>query len=147
MSRRNHHPRARTRRRRTRTDPFDRVREAARSLRGVEETTKYDGSPVLKLGGCFMAGLAMDAKAEPNTLVVRVDLDQRAWLLEEARDTYYINDYHARYPVVLVRLSHVDAAALRDLLSGSWKLTLEKAGASRRSQRGARRAADRACYD
>jgi hypothetical protein len=122
-------------RRRTRADPFDRVREAARSLPDVEETTKYDRSPVLKVGGCFMAGLARDPRAEPNTLVVRVDLDQRALLLDEAPAAYYINEYHERYPVVLVRLPHVDDAALRDLLSASWRLTVAKAGAARRSPR------------
>ena len=39
----------------------------------VEATTKYDRSPVLRVYGVFMAGLAMDASAEPDTLVVRVE--------------------------------------------------------------------------
>ena len=34
------------------------VRAVGLTLPNVEATTKYDGSPVLKLGGCFMAGLA-----------------------------------------------------------------------------------------
>ena len=37
---------------------FERVRRVGLSLRDVDATTKYDGSPILKLGGCFMAGLA-----------------------------------------------------------------------------------------
>jgi hypothetical protein len=131
------------RRRRAPPDPFDKVREAARTLPDVEATRKYDGSPVLKLGGCFLAGLAMDPAAEPDTLVVRVDPDQREWLLDEAPDTYYLTDYHARYPVVLVRLSRVDDSALRDLLSSSWKLTMEKAGRTRRARRRRRKETDR----
>ena len=93
----------------------------------VEATTRYDGSPVLKVGGCFMAGLAADRSAEPESLVVRVAIEERDWLLEDAPDTYYVTDYHRRHPVVLVRLSRIDRDALRDLLSVSRRLTLEKA--------------------
>ena len=67
-----------------RTDGFDTVRSVGLALPDVEAATKYDGSPVLKLGGCFMAGLATHRSAEPNTLVVRADVDEREWLLEEA---------------------------------------------------------------
>jgi hypothetical protein len=49
---------------------FEKVRRIGLSLPDVEATTKYDGSPVLKLGGCFMAGLANHRSAEPDTLVV-----------------------------------------------------------------------------
>ena len=54
---------------------FDIVRTIGLELPGVEATTKYDGSPVLKLDGIFVAGLAMHPSAEPDTLVVRSDLD------------------------------------------------------------------------
>ncbi len=40
------------------TDPFETVRAVGLTLPDVEATTRYDGSPVLKLYGCFMAGLA-----------------------------------------------------------------------------------------
>jgi len=106
---------------------FDIVKRVGLALPGVEAATKYDGSPVLKLNGCFMAGLATHRSAEPDTLVVRVDFDERALLLEDAPDTYYLTDYYRRYPVVLVRLSCVDRSALSDLLSVSWRLTAAKA--------------------
>ena len=96
------------------------------ALPDVEAATKYDGSPVLKAGGSFMAGLAMHPSAEPETLVVRVGLEERAGLLEDAPETYYVTDYYRRHPVVLVRLSRIDGDALRDLLSGSWRLALAK---------------------
>lgn len=38
-------------------DAFEIVKTVGLALPDVEATTKYDGSPVLKLGGCFMAGL------------------------------------------------------------------------------------------
>ena len=93
----------------------------------VEATTKYDGSPVLKARGSFMAGLAMHRSAEPETLVVRVTVEERESLLEDAPETYYVTDYYRRHPVVLVRLSRIDRDALRDVLSVSWRLALAKA--------------------
>ena len=96
------------------------------TLPDVEATIRYDGSPVLKAGGCFMAGLASHHSAEPGTLVVRVGLEERGWLLEDAPDTYYLTDYYRPYPLVLVRLERVDRDALHDLLSTSRRLTLQK---------------------
>ena len=106
---------------------FDRVRAVGLGLPDVEASIKYDGSPVLKVGGCFMAGLAMHISAEPDTLVVRVGFEERDGFLEDAPDTYYLTDYYRTYPLVLVRLSQVDEDALRDLLSVSRRLTLAKA--------------------
>ena len=108
-------------------DPFEAVRTVGLALPDVEATTKYDGSPVLKAGGSFMAGVAMHRSAEPESLVVRVTLEDRECLLEDAPETYYVTEYYRRYPVVLVRLSHIDRDALRDLLSVSWRLALAKA--------------------
>jgi hypothetical protein len=105
---------------------FEAVKAVGLALPGVEATTKYDGSPVLKTGGSFMAGLATHRSADPDTLVVRVDLEQRAWLLEDAPEIYYVTDYYRRYPVVLVRLSRIDRDALRDLLTVSRRLALAK---------------------
>lgn len=108
-------------------DAFDIVRMVGLALPDVEAATKYDGSPVLKLGGCFLAGLAMHGSAEPDTLVVRAGLEERELLIEDAPETYYLTDYYRPYPLVLVRLSRVDRAALSDLLSVSWRLTAAKA--------------------
>jgi hypothetical protein len=107
-------------------DAFETVRAVGLALSDVEATTKYDGSPVLKVGGCFMAGLATHRSAEPATLVVRASFEEREWLLDDAPETYYLTDYYRSYPVVLARLSRIDQEALRDLLSVSWRLTLAK---------------------
>jgi hypothetical protein len=117
---------------------FEVVKSVGLSLPGVEAGTKYDGSPVLRAGGCFMAGLATHPSAEPDSLAVRVDLDEREWLLDDAPETYYVTDYYLRYPIVLVRLAHVTRDALRDLLTVSHRLALAKSrrrnSLSRRSQ-------------
>jgi len=113
---------------------FDIVRTIGLQLPGVEATTKYDGSPVLKLDGIFMAGLAMHPSAEPDTLVVRSELDDREALVEDAPETYYLTDYYRSYPLVLVRLKRVEPDALRELLSVSWRMTRSKTHRRRRSQ-------------
>jgi hypothetical protein len=114
------------------TDAFEIVRTVGLALPGVEAVKRYDGSPVLKLGGSFMAGLATHPSAELNTLVVRISDEERECLIEDAPETYYLTDYYRRYPLVLVRLSQIDRDALHDLLSVSWRLTLPKARKTRR---------------
>jgi len=106
---------------------FDIVRNVGLTLPDVEATTKYDGSPVLKVDGMFMAGLATHPSAEPDTLVVRAGLEERDRLVEDAPETYYLTDYYRSYPLVLVRLSCVEPDALHDLLSVSWRMTMAKA--------------------
>jgi len=102
------------------------VRAVGLTLPDVEATTKYDGSPVLKVGGSFMAGLATHPSAEPDTLVVRYGLEARERLMEDASETYYLTDYYRRYPLILVRLPRIEPDALRDVLSVSWRLTTAK---------------------
>jgi len=112
---------------------FDRVRRIGLTLGGVEAATRYDGSPRLTLGGCFVAGLATHVSAEAGTLVVRMEPDQRRLLLEDAPDTYYVTPYYEPYPVVLARLSAIPDDALRDLLAMSKRLTVGKTRAHRRT--------------
>jgi hypothetical protein len=107
-------------------DVFAPVRAIGLAMTGVEEATRYDGAVVLKAGGSFMAGIASDESAEADTLVVRCAFDDRDLLLEEAPETYYITEFYAKYPLVLVRLSAVTEDALRDLLSVSRRMALAK---------------------
>ena len=109
------------------SDAFAIVRSLGLALPDVTAGTRYDGAPVLKRGGAFMAALAMDPQAEPDTLVVRCEPGDRQYLLDEAPDTYYLTDYHRKHPVVLVRLSCLDRETLRDVLAMSWRLTEAKA--------------------
>ena len=116
------------------TDWFAAVKAVGLTFPDVEAVIRYDGSPVLKARGCFMAGLATHESAEPGSLVVRVNLDERTYLLEDAPETYYVTDYYSKYPLVLVRLAHVGRDALRDLLAVSWRLTVAKARKPRRKE-------------
>jgi hypothetical protein len=116
---------------------FERVIDVGLTFPDVEATTRYDGVRVLKVRGVFMAGLATRA-VEPGTLVVRAELNARALLLEDAPETYYVTDYYEPYPVVLARLSRIDADALHDLLASSWRLSMAKTRPGRKIKRPSR---------
>ena len=120
-------------------DSFAPVKAVGLTFPDVEAVIRYDGSPGLKARGCFMAGLATHESAEPDSLVVRVNLDEREYLLEDAPETYYLTDFYRPYPIVLVRLAQVHRDALRDLLAVSWLLTVAKARKSRRKDEAGRR--------
>jgi hypothetical protein len=96
------------------------------TLPGVAAETKYDGSALLRVGGCFMAAMATHPSAEPETLVVRTDPDDRELFIAEAPGTYYLTDYYRKYPLVLVRLGRIDRDTLREVLDISRRLTLAK---------------------
>ena len=102
------------------SSPFDRVRRIGLALPGVEESTVY-GAPALKLKGHMFACMASHKSAEPGTLVVRLDLEQRDAMLAEAPETYYLTDHYVGYPCVLVRLSRIQAGPLRDLLAAGYR--------------------------
>ena len=99
---------------------FYMVREIGLALPEVEEGTMY-GSPALKVHGKFLTCLAIHKSAEPQSLAVRIDFDQRAGLLADEPETYYITDHYANYPVVLVRLSRIRNDQLRGLLGSAWR--------------------------
>jgi hypothetical protein len=104
---------------------FDTVQEIGLTLPGVEVGTSW-GSPALKVRGQMLACIPSHKSAEPDSLVVRIDFDQRAGLIEEAPDKYYLKDHYVGYPAVLVRLPKISADELRDLLNASLKFVTTK---------------------
>lgn len=86
---------------------FDIVRKIGLALPGVEESTAY-GSPALKVRGKLLACIPAHRSAEPGSLVVSVDFNDRAELLAGAPDIYYVTDHYIPYESVLVRLSKLD---------------------------------------
>jgi hypothetical protein len=103
---------------------FDTVRELGLPLPGVEESTMY-GTPALKLRGKLLACMASHKSAEPGSLVVRVDVDQRAELIAAEPLIYYVTDHYVGYSSVLVRLSQIRRDALQDLLRSAWRFVQE----------------------
>jgi hypothetical protein len=94
---------------------FDTVRELGLALPDVVDGTAY-GAPALKLDGKLLACIPTNKSAEPNSIVVRIDLELRAELLRQYPDIYYITDHYAPHATVLVRLSKITRADLRELL-------------------------------
>ena len=102
------------------TIDFDTVRNIGLALPGVEESTAY-GFPALKIHGKLLACVPANRSAEPGSLVVRMDIEDRAELLAAAPDVYYITDHYVDYSAVLVRLSRANPDMLRDLLGMAYK--------------------------
>ena len=113
---------------------FDVVRKMGLALPEVEEGTAY-GSPALKVRGKMFACLAVNRSAEPDTLAVRIDFDQRDELIAEQPKTYYLTDHYVNYPCVLVRLPRISNDALRDLLLMGWRFMSTSKGREVRKRR------------
>jgi hypothetical protein len=113
---------------------FDTVREIGLALPDVVDSTMH-GAFALKVRGKLLACLAINKSAEPESLAVRIDFDQRAGLLAEAPETYYLTDHYRNYPVVLVRLWRIGASQLEDLLKASWRFVTSQIKADRSSSR------------
>jgi hypothetical protein len=99
---------------------FDVVREIARKLPDVEESSLH-GAPSLKVSGRLLTCPALHRSAEPNSLVVRINIDERTKLLAANPKVYYLTDHYVNHPTVLVRLGEIDHRSLKDLLQMAWR--------------------------
>ncbi len=96
---------------------FDDVRQLALALPEVEEGTSYR-TPAFKVKGKFLSRL----KEDGETLVVRIDFDERDVMMSANPETFFITDHYRGYPAMLVRLASVDPDDLREILEGAWRL-------------------------
>jgi hypothetical protein len=110
---------------------FDIVRKMGLAMPGVEEGTAY-GSPALKIGGRMFACIATNKAAEPNTLVVCIDVATRNEMMAAEPDTYYLKEHYVNHPCVLVRLSRIHPDALRDLLTAGCRFVSSAMKAKKR---------------
>jgi hypothetical protein len=104
---------------------FDTVRRFGLALPGVEESGAF-GASALKAYGKLLACVPVHRSAEPDSLMVRVDFDDRAELLAADPDLYYVTDHYVPYNAVLVRLHRIEPDALRDLLGMAYKFVTRK---------------------
>jgi hypothetical protein len=100
---------------------YETVRELAQELPGVEESTSY-GTPALKVRGKLFVRL----KEDGETIVLRTDAFERAYLLHSAPQTFFITDHYRDYPWVLVRLPAVTVGQMRELLEDAWRRVAPK---------------------
>ena len=106
---------------------FGPVEAIGRTLPDVEVTTAW-GQPALKVRGKMFTCIASHKSAEPNSLVVMMDVAERDALIEDDPGTYYLKDHYVNYPCVLVRLPRISADALRDLVAGAHRFVSAKPG-------------------
>jgi hypothetical protein len=97
-------------------DPFDRVRKIALAFPGVEDSFTF-GSPSLKVNGKYLAQMWRDGES----LIVSMELVERDLRIEAEPDIFFITDHFGGWPGVLVRMSQLDDAALRDLIERAWR--------------------------
>lgn len=117
-------------RRRTPVD-FQAVKDIGVKLPDVVDSSTARGS-ALKVLGRLMACEAIHKSAEPNTLMVRISIDDRTQLIAEHPETYYVTEHYRKHPAVLVRLSYISRRSLEELLGRSWRFVFEEAGAGKR---------------
>lgn len=103
------------------------VRQLALRLPNVEDATSARGTG-FTVAGRLLTCEAIHESAEPNSLMVRVSLNERARLIAEDPSAYYVTKHYVSYPAVLVRLSRMSRSALRDLLAMAWVFVSEKPG-------------------
>lgn len=95
----------------------------------VEEGTSW-GKPALKRKGKLLFLLR-----DPETLSLVCSFEDRAAWLAAHPEMFAINDHYLNYPAVMVRLAHVDKAALRTAVTAAW----ERAGSRARKKTAAKK--------
>jgi hypothetical protein len=104
---------------------FERLCQAARGLPEVEETTWF-GTPSLKVRGKGFARVK-----DAGTVVLMVDLEEKAMLFEAAPDIYFETDHYKGWPAMLVRLEAISDEELRHRITKAWSLKAPKTLAKR----------------
>jgi len=92
------------------------VRELAGALPDAEESTSY-GTPAFKVRGRLFARLHQSGES----VVVRIDKDERTTRMRADPDAFHITDHYTAYPWMLVRFSAVRRDDLAELLEDSWR--------------------------
>ena len=120
---------------RSRRVTFNDVRKIALSMPDVIETKAY-GMPAFKAGKKRFAGQPVPRpEVETNSLGVHMGFAERDRRMDSRPDVYYVTDHFAGYPAVLVRLSNVTRAELRELLGAAWRSAMEGASPAKKKRR------------
>jgi hypothetical protein len=97
---------------------FATVRSQGLKLAGVELGTLH-GVESLTFKGRLLACPALHRSAEPDSLVVRISPQERARLIAERPDIFYLTAHYRSYPSILVRLRAIERAQLQALLTSA----------------------------
>lgn len=99
---------------------IDLIRQVVMQLPDVEESTIHS-APSWKLKGKLLICPAIHKSAEPNSLLVKISPLERARLLAEEPETYYVTDHYRSNSVILVHLSQLNRKSLQTLIQQAWQ--------------------------
>jgi hypothetical protein len=101
---------------------FDELTSLLLSWDLVEPGTHY-GTPSFRVRGKMLTRL----KEDGDSIVIKgVPPEERAMLIEADPDLYYLTDHYRNYPMMLMRLSRADAAAVAAMLGRTYRELLPK---------------------
>jgi hypothetical protein len=109
-------PRGRRSRRRSKSVTWETVREIALALPESTEGVSY-GTPAFRVRDKLFARLHQSGES----VVVKIDKDERAMRMKADPKTFYITDHYVNYPMMLVRLASVHLDDLGELVAESWR--------------------------
>ena len=105
------------------------VCELLATLPGTEQG-RLHGNPAVRVRGRLVAFLPDNARSRPphapdheEFMVVRTDVSERAALLAEDPETFFVTPHYQSHPGVIVRLATVQPDQLRELLIEAWRRT------------------------
>lgn len=94
---------------------LDDVGQLMATLPGVVASKTVRGSS-WKVKRKLLACTAMHKSAEPDSLVVHINMAERERLLAAKPEVYYLTNHYVPYPCILVRLKQVKRDELRNLM-------------------------------
>ena len=97
------------------------LRSLALALPETQEGTSY-GTPAFRVKGKLFARLLDDGES----LAVKVDLEEREFVLQADPQTFYLTDHYRDYPMMLVRLPRIHVDDLRAVLEQAWRIAAPK---------------------
>lgn len=101
---------------------FDDVRIVALKWPEVTDGTSY-GTPALKVRGKLLTRLKEDGE---SLVVLGVDADERAMLIETQPTVFYFTDHYRDWPIVLLRLPKARRQTVEGLLLRHWRTLASK---------------------
>jgi hypothetical protein len=97
------------------------VRRIALAFPGVVEGTSY-GTPAFRVGKTLLTRL----KEDGQSIVVKINMDERELLMEADPKTFFITEHYRAYPAMLVNLASAHAEDLHRLFEQSWRAAAPK---------------------
>jgi hypothetical protein len=96
---------------------FDDVVRIVSDLPGIEVGTSY-GTPALRVGKKLLCRMKEDG--ETIALKPLEDIEMQ-FLMETQPDVFYQTPHYEGWPTILIHLSRVDEAQLRELIEQCWE--------------------------